>query len=1185
MSVPWRALAALALVASPVVAVAQTNRGSMAGRVTDPTGAVVAGATIVARNTGTGVTARTVSTSAGDFSLPQLPLGSYDVSVSAGSFQTTTQTGVVVTINTVSTLDVHLVAGDVSQTVTVTADAPQVEIATSEIGTSVTPRQVESLPLSLGGVGAFRSPEAFVFLTPGATGPGSGGSSNGVYLQKISGSENFGNEDYLDGISAVRPDNGSTFDETAPSVEAIQEFRVITSTPAAQYGRTTGGVLSFGTKSGANQFHGGAFDILRNTAMDANGWFNGGARELACAPNYAPSCTATYATPKDIKNDFGGSFSGPLSIPHVYNGGNRTFFFFAWEQLRWPRGSTVNSLLPTAAQRAGNFASNLSATAIPSGVGCPTAFVGQIFDPTTTAASGCRTAFAGNAIPTGRISPVAARVLSYLPLPNVTGSPNFNYSFRSNFPTTNTTYTVRIDQSLGARDRIFASYSSRENTLLTGGNPVLPAPLDNATWNQDFITHYGRVGWDHTFGSSLLNHFGAGYNRFNSQNNSAAVGLGTNWGTQLGIGNVSGLPFPQFNVGESYPNFGQQRGDDDIGNVASIADALTWSKGRHTVTLGFESRFYQYNNLAYDNTTGNYNFTRGQTAQANDSTLKSQGGNSFASFLLGAVDSANILTYAHYPRYTSWYNALYVQDDFRLSKALTLNLGLRWDVDTPRSEANNFTSNFNPTLPNPGAGGRPGALEFGTNCVGCNPKWASTYFKDWAPRVGFAWSPYAAGVTVLRGGYGILYGPQLYSDFGNSLNAGYATNVNPVSPDSSFSPSFYVQNGFPAYAAPPNLDPSLRNGQSVDYVQPQYGKPAMLQMWSLQVQQQFAPDLIFSIGYVGNHGTRLRTAAGFGNVNDIRLDSFALGSVLNQTVGSPAATAAGYTAPYPGFTGTVGDALRPFPQYRRINADCCLENDGQSTFNALEASLTRRLRSGLTLQLSYTWQKTLTNSDSLLPGQNGGGGLYQNPFDLKQEKSLSSQDIPHTFVASYVYDLPIGKGKRFLNRGGLLNEVVGGWQIGGIQRYQSGQPLPFYCGGGIPGYDNCIRFNAVAGQSPFTASARSGNWNPYTTPLINRGYFADPNANRGNGAYQLGTLPRVTGIRTPHFLDESFSAQKQFRIAESASFTLRGEAFNAFNRHVFAEPYDLGPNDPNFGYVNSTVNGPRQLQVTARIQF
>lgn len=244
MSVPWRACAALVLVASPLVAAAQTNRGSIAGRVTDPTGAAIPNAAVTARNTGTGVTARTVSTSAGDFSLPQLPLGAYDVSISAGSFQTSTQTGVVVTINTVSTLNVQLVAGDVSQTVTVTADAPQVETATSEIGTSVTTRQVESLPLSLGGVGAFRSPEAFVFLTPGATGPGSGGSSNGIYLQKISGSENFGNEDYLDGISAVRPDNGSTFDETAPSVEAIQEFRVITSTPAAQYGRTTGGVLS-----------------------------------------------------------------------------------------------------------------------------------------------------------------------------------------------------------------------------------------------------------------------------------------------------------------------------------------------------------------------------------------------------------------------------------------------------------------------------------------------------------------------------------------------------------------------------------------------------------------------------------------------------------------------------------------------------------------------------------------------------------------------------------------------------------------------------------------------------------------------------------------------------------------------------------------------------------------------------
>ena len=920
--------------------------------------------------------------------------------------------------------------------------------------------------------------------------------------------------------------------------------------------------------------------------MDANTWFDGGGR-AQCAPGDT-SCLQTYATPRDIKNDYGAVLSGPVYIPHIYNGRDKTFFFFAFEQLKWPRSGTSTTIVPTAAERTGDFSAILTNNVIGTNpcTGTPV-YAGQIYDETSTVTGNgntCRTPFPGNIIPASMITAVASKVLSYLPLPNLTGSAE-NYGLRTNFPTTNTTYSLRIDHNLGSNDKIFAGYDTRENSLLTGGTPILPPPLDSATWNQDFTTHYARFGWDHVFGPVLFNHFGAGYNRFNSANNAAAVGLSPNWGNTLGIANVAGVVFPEFNVGESIPNIGQQKGDDDIGNVAVLNDSVTWVKGRHSIVIGGEGRFYQYNNLAYDNTTGTYNFTRGETAAANDPTLKSEGGNSFASFLLGDVDSASLLVYPHYPRFTSWYSAAYAQDDFKVAPSLTLNLGFRWSVDTPRHEAQNFTSDFDPTLPNPGAGNLPGAIEFASNCNGCNTAWADTYYKDFAPRIGFAWSPYGNGNTAIRGGYGIIYGPLLYSDFGNSLNAGYSASPNPASEDQSYTPAFNLSNGFPAYSASPTLDPTIRNGTDVDYVAPGYGKPPMLQTWTLQVQQQFAPDLIGSVAYVGNHATRERSAVGFGAVNDIRFNNFGLGSVLNDTVGSPQAIAAGITAPYPGFTGIVGNALRPFPQYLRINADCCLENDGQTRYDSLQAVLQRRLRNGLTLLAAYTWSKTLTDSDSMLPGTNGGGGLYQNPFDKRQEKALSSQDIPHTFVLSYIYSLPFGKGKMFLSHSSVLNEVVGGWTIGGVQRYESGQPLPFYCAAGIPGDDNCVRFNAVQGQSPYNASVLAGNWDPFTTSFINHGYFADPNQNRGNGAFVLGNLPRVTDVRMPHYDQEDFAVTKHFLIRDGVNFVLRGEAFNAFNRHVFSEPYDLGPNDPNFGYVNSTVDTPRNLQVTARIEF
>ncbi len=249
----------------------------------------------------------------------------------------------------------------------------------------------------------------------------------------------------------------------------------------------------------------------------------------------------------------------------------------------------------------------------------------------------------------------------------------------------------------------------------------------------------------------------------------------------------------------------------------------------------------------------------------------------FASFLLGEVDSAGLTVEAHYPRYTQNYWALYLQDDFKVNSHLTLNLGLRWDVDQPRTEADNFTSNFDPNLPNPGAGNRPGALIFASNCNGCNVRWAKTFYDDFGPRIGFAYSPGDSGKTAIRGGYGIIYGPLYYADFGNSVNAGYAASPNPVSPN-GFSPAFVLGNGFPFYPPAPTLDPTIRNNQGVDYITPGFGKPPMIQSWSFQVQQQLAPDLILSVAYVGNKGQNLRSAAADGMYNNMPPQDLALGS-------------------------------------------------------------------------------------------------------------------------------------------------------------------------------------------------------------------------------------------------------------------------------------------------------------------
>ncbi len=1187
----WLCLTMLCLfVLCPIALIGQSNRGTLTGTVTDPSGAAVAGAKIDAIESGTGSTYSTVSSTDGDYRFPELLVGSYNLSITAPGFRTDNRTGVIVQINSTAVLNITLTLGASSEVVTVTADVPSVESATSDVGGVVTARQVEELPLTLGGVGAFRSPEAFEFLLPGVFGPGTGNNSNGIYLQKTSGGQNFGDDVLLDGTSAARPDNGSTFDETAPSVEALQEFRVLTATPPAQFGRTTGGIRSFTTHYGSNQFHGTAFDILRNTDLDANTYFN----DLLRGTCTGATC-ANYATPKDIKNDYGVSLGGPVIIPHVYNGKDKTFFFFTWEQLQWPRNSVVTSSVPTAAERTGDFSAILTNNVIGTNP-CTGAnvYAGEIFEPgsTSTTSTGtlCRTTpFPNNVIPQSLLDPVALATLKLLPAPTSGGLVN-NYSFLNNFPTNNTTYTIRIDENISNYDKVFAAYDARENTLLTGGSAALPAPLDPNSFDQDFITHYGRVGWDHTFSPTMLNHLNLGYNRTNSNNISDAVSSGTNWAAQIGLKNVASTTFPQFNIGSGFPSLGQARGDDDVGNEADLSDILSWTKGRHTLNIGGDVRWIQYNNLAFDNQAGTFDFGNAETAAA-PGVLSSQGGYSFASFMLGQVNDAYLTQFAHYPRYTSFYYALFVQDDFRVTSRLTLNLGLRWDVDQPRKEADNYTSNFDPSLPNPGAGGSLGALQFASNCNGCNVRWAKTFYDDFAPRIGFAWSPFASGKTAVRGGYSILYGPLFYSDFANNVDAGYAATPNPVSIN-GFVPAFTLASGFPSYAPAPNLDPSQRNGQSIDYITSGFGKPPMIQQWNFQIQQQLAPDLILSVGYVGQKAQNLRSAAADGMYNNIPVQDLALGeNLLNAPIGSAAANAAGIYAPYPGFQGVVGDALRQYPQYRRFNTDCCLENDGMSTFEALEVTLARRFRNGLNLQFSYTWSKTLTDADSLFPGQNAGGGVYQDPYNLHLEKSVSSQDIPQMVVLSYLYELPFGKNRRYLNRNGFLDAVFGGWEIGAVQRYQSGQPLPFYCAADSfsAGWDDCFRYNAAAGQSVFNGAANQPGYNPLNTPFLNNSFFVEPNPN-GNAPIVFGQLPRITNYRMPGYFNEDVNLAKRFHFKETAYFELRADAFNIANRHIFAEPYNLGPNPnagsfTNFGYVNGTVDTPRLIQVEGRVRF
>ena len=1220
VTVPQRfILVAFFVLISSATALSQSDRGAIAGTILDSSGAAVQGATIVATGVDTGAVYNATSTDTGAYRISNMQVGSYNLTVTAAGFKVSEHKDFLVQVNTTSSLDITLQPGDVKETLTVLADVPTLQTETSDVGTIVDKRQIMELPLALGGQGVLRAPEAFVFLTPGTTGPGSNDSSNGVFEAKLGGGQNFGNEVILDGASTARADSGSAFDQTAPSVEALQEFKVTTSTVPAEFGRTSGGVESFATRSGTNSYHGAAYDIFRNEDLNANSWFN----NLQGQPRNL-----------DRKNDYGGTLGGPVRIPKLYDGRDKTFFFFSWEQYRQTQGSTITSTVPTDAERQGDFSSLLTTTSLGTNP-CDgsTMFQGQIFDPSTTKTVNgqqCRTAFPGNKIPS--LSTVAQNILKLIPEPTNKSASQNNFILTSNNPILSTTMTVRIDQNLGAKHKLFFSYSSRDNENING-SPALPNPLDT-TFFSSFFTHYLRAGWDYFFSPTLFNHLNVGLNRVNSNSVATSVN-GTDWDKAIGLTGASGPTFPPIafnNDNQGLSSYGSPNADDDVVNSLVVSDNVSWIRGRHTLSFGVDWRAFQFSVIDQSHQSPSIGFDIAQTAaEPGQGRLT---GDPFASFLVGAPASVSLAVRSRQPRFVSNYYAIYVADDFKARRDLTLNLGLRYDIETPRHESSGAQSVFDPNAPNvgltPGSGAigfdgipLPGALIFGgtgTGRSGTSASGAATYHKNFAPRLGFSYSPEALfgklHQTVLRGGYGIYYAPLTYGDFGQALTDGFTASP---SFNGVFDPALLLDSGIPAFPPPPNLDPSQDNGGSgggfggVTYLAPSYGRPGMVQNWDLEIQHQFTTDLILSVGYVGNHGTHLRSSVA--QINNLNPRFFPLGSALNAPIDSSTATTLGINPPFQQFEtlygpGNIAQALRPFPQYQSINTDCCLENLGQSTYNALLAKLERRFHNGLNLLASYTYSKTLTDADSALPAfvAFSGGGSVQNSYNLNSEKALSYQDIPHTFVVSYIYELPVGKGKKFLNKSGVVDKVLGGWQVGGVQRYQSGQPLAFGCATGVPSYDGCIRFNRVPGQPLLSPTASSfdvgsvflnggtgctaNNDGTFSAPAgvatyWNCAAFIDPNAPNLVAArgYTFGNMPRIIGsVRSQGYVNEDFSIIKRMSLFESHSLILKAELFNAFNRHVFTRP-DTGLQDGSFGTSFGTVNGPRNVQFTLRYDF
>ncbi|HXM96170.1 MAG TPA: TonB-dependent receptor [Candidatus Dormibacteraeota bacterium] len=1125
----------------------QTSDGSIQGTVTDPSGAALSGATVTARNLDTGLTNSTVTTDAGLYSLPNLPPGRYSVTVEAAGLKKYEREGVTVQTGGTASLDIQMQLGSVSEAVTVNADATQLETSTSDIGATVARTLMANLPLEVSGT--VRNPVQFITLVPGFVGNvGNDPGSNSTDDFKVNGGQEGGTDVLVDGVSISLVSPNTQWNKGV-STEAVQEFKVLQSNFSPEYGESGDGIVSLTLKSGTNQLHASAYDFLRNRALDANSWKNN-----------------TLGQPKSVntQNDFGFTAGGPVWAPHLYNGKDKTFFFFSYEGFRLRNGGTGTPSVPNENFRSGNFsvlcdsyaANGLCNEADPKKPNT------QLYDPTTH-----------KFIPQNMLAndpnftPSAVMTKVFALLPPTNGSTSNNVIDHTLSSTTANLFDVKIDHIISEKQRISGGFDY-DNTK-TGSISSL-TPIFGSSLPQN--TRYARFSHNYIYSPTIVNQFLFGFSRrFRGE---IANSLGQGYPAKIGLTGVQNTTFPCMKFTASpfgYEGLLNNCGDSEfVDNVYQLNDSVSWIKGKHNVKFGGGVRMLQFNVRRLTQSSGEFDFNAAQTSSTGTST--GTGGDPVASALFGLSDTTT-LNYGAFKgvRYKDFY--FYAQDSYKLRPRLTLNYGLRYDLDLPAAEAFARFSAVDPTLPNPGAGNTLGAYTYFGSGAGRNglKRPQDTFRKAFGPRVGFAYS--INDKTVLRGGYGIFYEPLKEGSFADQDGLGFfnrqtvdVTNGGPTLLDKG------VTRIFPPFGP---LTPDAQNNQNGVILVPRgSGRPADIQTWNLDVQRQITANMIVSVAYVGSKGTHLPAL----NIipNQVNPSFLSLGNELSMKASClasnacPKAIAAGVKLPYPAFTGNINQALRPFPQYGNFNQEdnsFTPDRTGNSTYHAMQLQVDKRFSQGLSFLVSYTVSKNLTDADSAGPGVSGFIGtnsfVGQNSYNRSAEKAVSQLDTPQSLVASFFYELPVGHGKRYLNEGGVVDRIVGGWYVSGIASYKSGTPTTVYgpCNGtaGDVLFGGCAsagtgiaRVNVVPGVAQ---TNKSSNFNTSTTPFFNPAAFtlAAP--------LTFGNEPRsLSRARTFGGRNEDISLGKKTRLfGEKGTIDFRAEFFNIFNRHIYQAPGGFAP--------------------------
>jgi hypothetical protein len=1180
----------LFLLALPLAA--QLDRGTITGTVTDPSGAAVPGVHVLVVNNATGAKFSTITNNVGQYTQAGLPIGDYEVHFDATGFKKLALSGITLQATDVVRMDGKMEVGSVSDSVEVTAQASRLQTDSPEVGAALDNKALADLPLSFNGG---RHADNFAFsIMPGVQGTG--------YTSHINGSTEFSKDVLLEGATSTANQSGDDI-ASYVSLEALQEVKVQTSGLSAEFGRTQGGIFNLVMKSGTNQVHGSAFGALRNEVFNAN-TFGNNARGTPRA--------------KDREHNYAFSMGGPVWLPKVYDGHNRTFFYAAYEKysiVDWSSGAPSKTE-PVPEFYQGDFSRLLGPSVGTDAMGRSVPR-GSIYDPNTfhQVAGSTRYVgdmFPGNKIPTSRFSKVSQNlngILQKYYLPTVHDAsglvPLTNNTY---FPSSgqpiwdHKLYSVKLDHNFNSNHRLSGSfnYSRTPRLILDSGGMWTDTasdpggPLAKVRYRGD-TGEAARISEDWTISPRMLNHAQIFYNRRGNPQIGAQVSV--DGAKALGIANLSseGYPVVNWNSGPIYnltegPGFIYDSFRADV--MFGFNDTLSWNVGRHFLKMGFNAARNHQNTSP--GTSPSFTFNALETAIPNETYSGTQTGYVFASYLLGIVHSAGQTEAVNLGGRRNYY-ALFIQDDFKVSSRLTLNLGLRWDYQQPVYEVANRYSSWDPNTVDP-ATGLKGAYVFAGSCSVCTGQdyFGTKDYKDFGPRIGFAWRPFDK--WTVRGAYGIMYDPDSFNGYngtplGKPTNTAwggtYSLSSNPINPWAGI---FNWDSGFPTDRySPGSFDRSWGDKNRPGMVDPNYGRSPYVQQWNFNIQRKLPLNLVMDVGYLGMKSTGLKNDS-LVAINQIPASALQqYGTKLNNVIRTAADAAQyGIALPYPGFTGTLAAALRPYPQ---VNGTSTIQTYGTpigfSTYNSLQVTVNRQFAKGVSLYANYVWSKTLSNIDSELIGGNGANNAPMNYYNLAIEKSVASYDIPHAFKTYVNYDLPVGRGKAFLNSTPrIVNAVLGGWAISGIANYFSGTPLgpftaPTPLSGGWNGGNN--RPNIAPGAdllnpnfdaSQFELSSTSSAKDTY----LNKAAFSAP------AALTLGTsAKRYTSVRSFPTLNEDLALSKSNRITEKVRFSLRAEFFDALNRHKLGG-VSTSFSSSNFGQVTS-VSGNRQMQVSARLDF